>query len=167
MKMRTIKLTAQTLTDALQGKTAPAPNLPPDTELLDIKFDLLNNEVIIIVRSDSFEDIPEKYPIPELNITTATYTKAAPQISPQPISSPKVEPSRKPQAQSNLQATKIAEEFSPEQRKLLSFTVSGDTVIIKPIQFLKEEWEDINETVRSLGGRWVKGDIVSYWAIPI
>ena len=92
MKMRTIKLTAQTLTDALQGKTAPAPNLPPDTELLDIKFDLLNNEVIIIVRSDS-SNIPEKYPIPELNITTATYTKLPSDITPA-NQQPKVEPSR-------------------------------------------------------------------------
>ena len=169
MKMRTIKLTAQALTDALQRKAIAVPNLPADFELLDIKFDLLNNEVTAIVRSDSFEDIPETYPIPELNIASGADTKTVttPRIVSQPISSSKAEQARKPQPQTNQYAAKMAEEFSPEQRKLLSFTVSGDTVIVKPIQFLKAEWEDINETVRSLGGKWVKGDIVSYWAIPI
>jgi hypothetical protein len=38
--------------------------------------------------------------------------------------------------------------------------------VVKPVQFLKAEWEDINEVVRSLGGKWVKGDIISYWEIP-
>jgi hypothetical protein len=32
---------------------------------------------------------------------------------------------------------------------------------------LKDEWDDINDTVRSLGGRWVKGETESYWLIPI
>jgi hypothetical protein len=64
-------------------------------------------------------------------------------------------------------AIKMENEFSPEQRKVLSFTVKGDFVIVKPIQFLKAEWDDINEVVRSLSGRWVKGDIISYWEIPL
>jgi hypothetical protein len=58
-------------------------------------------------------------------------------------------------------------EFSPEQQKLLSFTTKGDCVVVKPVSFLKAEWDDINETVRSLGGKWVKGDIISYWEIPL
>ena len=60
----------------------------------------------------------------------------------------------------------MEKEFSPEQRRILSFTVKGDVVVVKPTQFLKAEWEDINEVVRSLGGKWVKGDIISYWEIP-
>ena len=39
--------------------------------------------------------------------------------------------------------------------------------MVKPVMFLKAEWEDINEVVRSLGGKWVKGDIISYWEIPL
>jgi hypothetical protein len=35
------------------------------------------------------------------------------------------------------------------------------------VTFLKTEWDDINEVVRSLGGKWVKGDIISYWEIPL
>jgi hypothetical protein len=61
----------------------------------------------------------------------------------------------------------MEEEFTPEQRKLLSFKVEGDFVIVKPIQYLKAEWNELNEVVRSLGGKWVKGDIISYWEIPL
>jgi hypothetical protein len=64
-------------------------------------------------------------------------------------------------------ANRTEQEFTPEQRRLLSFKTDGDCVIVKPTQFLKGEWEDINEVVRSLGGKWVKGDIISYWEIPV
>jgi hypothetical protein len=49
----------------------------------------------------------------------------------------------------------------------MGFTLEGDCVLVKPTQFLKTEWDDINEVVRGIGGKWVKGDIISYWAIPI
>jgi hypothetical protein len=39
--------------------------------------------------------------------------------------------------------------------------------VVKPVQFLKAEWDDINDVVRGLGGKWVKGDIISYWEIPL
>ena len=61
----------------------------------------------------------------------------------------------------------MEEEFSQEQRKLLSFTVDKEYLVVKPVKFLKAEWDDINEVVRSLGGRWVKGAIISYWEIPL
>jgi hypothetical protein len=38
---------------------------------------------------------------------------------------------------------------------------------VTPIQYLKAEWDEISDVVRSLGGKWVKGDIVSFWAIPL
>lgn len=176
MKMRTIKLTSKELIGALQGKaTVLTSDAPSDLEILDLKFDLLNNQIVVIVRSDSFKDIPETFPIPELNLTNTEKAEKKPKIITPKIvsqltSSEKSEPQpiiKKPQPQTNQYANKMAEEFSPEQRKLLSFTVSGDNVIVKPIQFLKAEWDDINETVRSLGGRWIKGDIVSYWTIPL
>jgi len=176
MKIRIIKLTPQSLIQAVQGKAASlVPNLPDDAELLDIKYDLFTRQVTAIVRSDKFEDVPESYPIPELNIThTATHKTTF-----QPVTNLKTEfkspislklertPVTKTQQQPSQYATKMEEEFSPEQRKLLSFKVEADYVIVKPTQFLKAEWEDINEVVRSLGGKWVKGDIISYWAIPV
>ncbi len=175
MKMRSIKLTSKAFIETLQGKAIAS--LPPDLELLDVKFDLPANEVIAIIRSDRFEDIPDTYPIPEINLLTTKETKPVasskiinPRITSQLSSEYKPEiqaGTKKIQPQTNQYADKMAEEFSPEQRKLLSFTISEDAVIVKPIQFLKAEWDDINETVRSLGGRWVKGDIVSYWAIPL
>ena len=172
MKMRTVKLTPKFLTEALQGKAASfASNLPSNIELLDVKFDLASSRVVAIVRSDSFEDIPETYPIPELTViyTAKTSTPAQPAANlPKPTATVKSEPApaKKPLTQPSQQAGKIENEFSPEQRKLLSFKAEGENVIVKPTQFLKEEWEDINEVVRSLGGKWVKGDIISYWSIP-
>jgi hypothetical protein len=61
----------------------------------------------------------------------------------------------------------VEKEFSAEQRALLSFTVEGDYVVVKPVQYLKAEWDEINDVVRSVGGKWVKGDIISFWVIPL
>ena len=170
MKMRIIKLTPEMLIELLKGKTANfTSNLPNDTELLDIKFDLFSKQVLAVVRSESFEDIGESYPIPEFNLTSTKDTIIAPKQPTTVKSEPKPEPkiATTNTVQPSKTALKMENEFSPEQRKVLSFTVKGDYVIVKPIQFLKAEWEDINEVVRSLGGRWVKGDIISYWEIPL
>jgi hypothetical protein len=175
MRMRTVKLTPKFLTEALQGKAASfASNLPTDIELLDLKFDLFSNQVCAIIRSESFEDIAEAYPIPELNIIYTAKPKTEPQLTtvknegkPTTNIRPELRPNPKPQTHPNQYTSKIEEEFNPEQRKLLSFKIEADCVIVKPTQFLKAEWEDINEVVRSLGGKWVKGDIISYWQIPL
>jgi len=165
--MRTIKLTPKLLLEALQGKAASfASNLPADTQLLDAKFDLSNNQVLAVVRSDSFDDIAEIYPIPEFKIIYLTFSKPLPKGASASEAEPAPAAPVKP-AQPAKGAIKLEGEFSPDQRKLLSFKVEGEYVIVKPTQFLKEEWEDINEVVRSLGGKWVKGDIISYWQIPL
>jgi hypothetical protein len=192
MKIRTIKLTPEALVELMQGKNpAYAANLPADMELLDIKLDLYTKQVTAVIHSATFEDAPTDQPTPEYEIKPTTRTKlddvapAAPTPTP-PVQAPepaptpvtpvaKVEPKPEPlaprptltQPPLNRYAAKMENEFSPDQRKLLSFNVKDDVVVVKPIQFLKAEWDDINETVRSLGGRWVKGDIVSYWAIPL
>ena len=174
MKMRTIKLTPKFLMEALQGKASSlASNLPTDAQLLDVKFDLCSNQVLAVVRSDSFEDIAELYPIPEFKIAYTAATKPTGQAVPAAkaehvVTTPaKPAPSALNPLQPGKTAIKMEGEFSPDQRKLLSFKVEGEYVIAKPTQFLKEEWEDINEVVRSLGGKWVKGDIISYWQIPM
>ena len=170
MKIRIIKLTPECLIELLKGKPSPfSSNLPSDAELLDLKLDLFSKQVRAIVRSESFEDIAESYPIPEFNLTNAKEPKIA--AKPVGIVKTELKPEAKPAnvklVQPSKTATKMENEFSPEQRKLLSFTVKGDIVVVKPVQFLKAEWEDINEVVRSLGGKWVKGDIISYWEIPV
>ncbi len=169
MKIRIIKLSPELLIELLQGKaSAFASNLPADTELLDLKLDLFSKQVLAVVRSDSFEDIAESYPTPELTLTRAAEPKAALKPAATVKAEPKLEP--KPATAKATQPSgstaKWENEFSPDQRKLLSFQVKGDCVVVKPIQFLKAEWDDINEVVRSLGGKWVKGDIISYWEIP-
>jgi hypothetical protein len=176
MKLRMIKLTPEFLTKAVQGKTeAFASNLPDDTELLDIKYDVFSKQIYAVVRSNSFEDVAESHPIPEFNLVYSASTKAAVQpatkakTKPEPtaVSKPEVNSASKIQTQPSRNTNEMEEEFSPEQRKLLSFKVEGDYLIVKPIQFLKAEWDDINEVVRSLGGKWIKGDIISYWEVPL
>lgn len=166
MKIRIIKLTPEFLVERLQGKASPfTSNLPSDIELLDLKLDLFSKQVLAIVRSDSFEDIAESYPIPEFNLVNTAETKTASKQT--ATVRQEFKPESKPTIQPSKITIKMENEFSPDQRKLLSFTVKDDCVIVKPIQFLKAEWDDINEVVKSVGGRWVKGDIISYWEIPM
>jgi hypothetical protein len=168
MKLRVIKTTPERFVEFLQGKPAKvAPHLPQDMELLDVKVDLAARQVVIVVRSESFTDVPESYPIPEININNEA---AKPVASPSATLLSQPKPTAvvsKPASQPSKNALKMENEFSPDQRKLLSFSVKGDVVVVKPVAFLKAEWDDINEVVRSLGGKWVKGDIVSYWEIPV
>jgi hypothetical protein len=168
MKLRTIKLTPEFFVELLKGKAAPfTSNLPSDAELLELKLDLFSKQVLAVVRSESFEDVAEGFPIPEFDF--ATKASAAKEVAqPDVIVAPEPVPLVAKQAPPVRDAAEgIANEFSPDQRKLLSFSVRDDCVVIKPIQFLKAEWEDINEVVKSIGGRWVKGEIVSYWEVPI
>lgn len=168
MKIRLLKLTPENFIQLLQGNPSPfASSLPADAELIDLKLDLVNNQVLAIVTSNSFEEVAS-YPIPELN-----QKMAEAKVTPKPAASAKLESKLEPKMATsaavavNKTPIKMENEFSPEQRKVLSFTVKGDVVVVKPIQFLKEEWEDINEVVRSLGGKWIRGDIISYWEIPL
>jgi len=126
---------------------------------------LFSKQVFAIVRSDSFEDVAESYPIPEFNLvyTASSKTESQPTISFKPESNP----TKKTPIQPSRDTSGVEKEFSPEQRKLLSFTVDGEYVKVTPIQYLKGEWDEISDVVRSLGGKWVKGDIVSFWAIPL
>jgi hypothetical protein len=187
--MRMIKLTPESLIESLQGKASSlTSNLPSDTELLDIKYDLFSRRVLAIIRSETFEDTAEAYPIPEFNVTYSANPKTSPspptatsKLEPKPTATLTMKPEPKPAATLKLESSAVKkmqvqpkhntslmeEEFSQEQRKLLSFTVDKEYLVVKPVKFLKAEWDDINEVVRSLGGRWVKGSIISYWEIPI
>jgi hypothetical protein len=178
MKIRIIKITPERFIQLLQGKTSNS-NLPNDIEMLDVKLDLFAKQISIIVRSDEFADVPESMPIPEFNLSmlntvAATEVKVGPKLlittsKPEVKVEPKASVAKlvPPKPDANRWAAKMENEFSPDQRKLISFTVKGDVVVVKPTSFLKAEWEDINEVVRSIGGKWVKGDIISYWEIPL
>jgi hypothetical protein len=177
MRFRTLRLSPDFLIKLLQGKSGCiTSNLPADTELLDLKYDLFSNQVLAVIRSDSFEEVAESRPAPEFTLTFTAVGKSTPlpaaaSVKPEltPPFAPKSEAAlvKKAAPKPSGNTGMIEEEFSPDQRKLLSFRLEGDCVIVKPTQFLKAEWDDINETVRSLGGKWVKGDIISYWAIPL
>jgi len=172
MKIRIVKLTPESLAGVLRGKPSTfTSHLPSDTEILDVKMDLFTKQVTLVVWSDSFEDVAEAMPIPEFQISKANEVKSTPKqaatIKSQVMPEAKSMVAKLPQPQPSRMASKMENEFSPEQRKLLSFTVKEDCVVAKPVVFLKAEWDDINEVVRSLGGKWVKGDIISYWEIPL
>ncbi len=175
MKIRIMKLSPERFMQLLQGKN-PVSNLSADVEVLDVKLDLFAKQVLILLRSESFEDIPESMPFPEFTVATGPETKFTPRPAAIPTAvKPEVKVELKPtvsklvppQPDANKWASKMENEFSPDQRKLLSFSVRDDMMVVKPVSFLKAEWEDINEVVRSLGGKWVKGDIISYWEIPL
>jgi hypothetical protein len=173
MRLRIIKISPEGLVQMLQGKNS-ASNLPNDIEILDLKMDLFSKQVSILIRSDCFDDVPEAIPIPEFVLTVPKENRTSSSKTPVPLK-PEVNVEPKPtvsklassQSDPNRWALKMEKEFNPDQQKLLNFTVKGDVVVVKPITFLKAEWEDINEIVRSLGGKWVKGDIISYWEIPL
>ena len=175
MKIRILKIAPEFLAGLLQCK-APAfkSNLPSDAEILDIKMDLFTKQVSMVVRSETFEDVPENHPVPEFQLSKTAEPPSTPKPAPAPtIKQPQVTPEPKPTVAKSIQpqpsryAAKMENEFSPEQRKLLSFTVKEDCVVVKPVMFLKAEWDDINEVVKGIGGKWVKGDIISYWEIPL
>jgi len=191
MKLRILKLTPEQFAGLLQGKALTfSSKLPSDLEVLDVKVDLFSRQVSMVVRSEAFEDVAETSPIPELtSIVTNKVQTAVAQVltdpkpaqptlkSVIPVHAVKVDPKPEITVSSaitksltppaNRYAAKMENEFSPEQRKLVTFNVKGDYVVVKPVAFLKAEWDDINEVVRSLGGKWVKGDIISYWEIPL
>jgi hypothetical protein len=172
MKIRIIKLTIESFLRLLQGKASNvSSNLPDDAEILDIRMDWLTKQVTLVVRSDSFEDVAESMSVPELtlskNVESKIPIKSSGSIKLQAAPELKSNIAKLPQPQPSRMASKMENEFSPEQRKLLSFTAKENCVVVKPVMFLKAEWDDINEVVRSLGGKWVKGDIISYWEIPM
>jgi hypothetical protein len=172
MKIRIVKLTSECLTSLLKGKLSNvASNLPGDAEILDVKMDLFTKQISMVVRSDNFEDVAESMPLPELilskNVESKSLIKSSAPLKLQATPELKSNIAKLPQPQPSRMASKMENEFSPEQRKLLSFTAKENCVVIKPVMFLKAEWDDINEVVRSLGGKWVKGDIISYWEIPL
>jgi hypothetical protein len=134
-------------------------------------MDLFTKQVSMVIRSESFKDIAENIPLPEFQLSKSMELKSTPKpaitVKPQVVPETKSMVAKLPQPQPSRMASKMENEFSPEQRKLLSFTAKENCVVVKPVMFLKAEWDDINEVVRSLGGKWVKGDIISYWEIPL
>lgn len=194
MKQKILKLTPEALVRALQGKPDQL-SLPEDLELVSIKYDAEFKQITAVVRSNTFEDVAEGKPTPELLPEAPAKPQApAPASTPAsaPVAGPKTQipaPQRSliqtltasaqpstsigagvktlgPKPEANQDTCGFEEEFTKEQRKVLRFTSDGDYVIVKPTQFLKTEWEDINDTVKSIGGKWVKGSIIDYWVIP-
>jgi hypothetical protein len=209
MKQKILKITPEELIRTLQGNPTQQLNLPPNTELLDIKYDAILNQVIAVIRNDAFEEVTEGTSNPEFTFKTTTLSQHSQIKTPiitsitEPVNPSNIvstensvttqinsTPSQKsffptltasqssptnigtgvktlgPKPETNVDTCGFEDEFTKEQRKVLKFVSDGNFVIVKPIQFLKTEWEDINDTVKSIGGKWVKGGTIDYWAIP-
>ncbi|MDR2699418.1 MAG: hypothetical protein LBC12_01125 [Nitrososphaerota archaeon] len=198
MKQKILNLTPEELIRTLQGKPTQQLSIPPDMELIDIKYDAFTKQVTAVVRSDNFENVSEGTPNPEF--TNKPSLTPQPQANPSdeilktstPIQTNPATPQKcfqtlttnqlysanstssigtgvktlEPKLETNIDTCGFEDEFTKEQRKVLKFTSDSDFVIVKPTQFLKTEWEDINDTVKSIGGKWVKSGTIDYWAIP-
>jgi hypothetical protein len=164
MKLRLLKLNPDFLIKLIQGKDQSIfSNLPNIVELIDIKYDLFSGNVLVIVRSDDFEDLKDGYPIPEFNLSYSETKNGGIVVTPEP----KIKLLKKIKTKIVQDISSYQNEFSSQQRKLLSFKIEDNYLIVKPVKYLKKEWNEINEVVKNIGGEWIKGSIISYWKIPI
>lgn len=166
MKMRLLKLEPTFLLKILNGKKESLiSNLPNDVELIKIKYDLFSGKVLLVIRSDTFANVEDSYPIPEFN---PKYSQSIKKISDSlVVSKPVVKETREQKTTVNQDILAYQKEFSPEQRELLRFKIEGGYLIVKPATYLKKEWNEINEVAKNIGGEWIKGSIISYWKIPL
>lgn len=170
--MRILKLKPDNLLDLLRGKKESViSNLPDDIELIKIKYNLFTGTVLLVVRSNTFGDLKNSYPIPEFKpefSQSTKYTASEKKIPTLiPVSKATVKKTREQKATVNQDILAYQKEFSPEQRELLRFKIEGDYLIVKPATYLKKEWNEINEVAKNIGGEWIKGSIISYWKIPL
>jgi len=163
MKFKMLTLNQKSFIELLRGtEKSNITNLPVDVELIDIKYDLFSGQIQIIVRSDDFEDTGS-FPIPNFE-DSSVHT---PIVASKPLVTSKPKVVETPSVNSNKIISAYQKEFNPEQIELLNFSIKGDYLIVKPAQYLKNEWNEINEVVKNIGGEWIKGSIISYWKIPI
>ncbi len=148
MKMRMIKLRPEFLIEKLQGKISSfTSNLPDDIELLDIKYDLFSKQVFAIIRSDSFEDVAESYPIPEFNVIYMTNPKTESQ--PTTNSKPRSKPTEKTLVQPSQDTSAVEKEFSSERERatkigldLQNICTDFNLPMVVVMHTLKESWDN-------------------------
>jgi len=154
MNVRALKIKSEVLIELLRREPSLSPSLPMDSELLDIKFDLLSQEVLAIVSSSLIDN----------NDSYTTLEKPE-------LASPAKDEEMQCKSIAKLTPCKIAEklqnELTSKYGKILSFSVKSNNLIACPIYPLSVEWKEINAFVENYGGRWVKGEFTSYWEIPI
>ena len=61
MNLKALKFSSEFLIELLRRDPSLSSSLPVDAELVDIKFDLLSQEVLVIVRSDSLIENADSY----------------------------------------------------------------------------------------------------------
>jgi hypothetical protein len=156
MKIKEFKIKPESLIALLRQDPILGANLPKDTELIDLKFDLLSNQAVVIVRSDLFTH-KDKGEIELSSLkeeSIALKTPAGLQCTSQHKSTP----------------CKIADTIKRElsqYSEVLNFSMRANCVIAEPNRTLEDKWVEIDKLVQDMGGRWINDKVSSYWEIPV
>jgi hypothetical protein len=155
MNVKALKFTSEFLIELLRRDPSLSSSLPVDAELVDIKFDLLSQEVLAFVRSDSL-------------IETASSESA---FEKQEVASSAKDEGMQCTSVAKLTPCRIAERLQNElvskYGKLLSFSVKSNNLIAYPVYPLGVERGEIDAFVKNCGGRWIEAEVSSYWEIPL
>jgi hypothetical protein len=151
MSIKQLRLPSELIIQSIINDSSLGANISLGAKLIDLKFDLLSNQVLATILSDPTAP-PKKYPPPtdEQGLVSEDEMKCS--------SLAKLTPCKI--------AERIQKELSTYSDKL-QLTVKSKFIIAKPTGALSSEWEEINNLVTDIGGKWVKGENSSYWEIPI
>jgi len=100
--------------------------------------------------ANAFEHVPSKTEMKPAKDVAPEYAKA-------PIES---EPA-------TLRIEEIIQKFEPV-KDLVSIDTESSTqfVLVRPKEYLKDEWKKVNDIAKELGGEWVSQGKESHWQIP-
>ncbi len=139
MKVKVLTFSPELLAELLRTDAILNAGIPSNAELVDLKLDLASNEVSAVFRTSNIDV--------ENASKNETPCKALSRIGECTI----------------LESLK--NKFAPQHRKLLTFEVESGILHARPVQALGSEWNEINDFVQNLGGRWIKDETGGYWEI--
>jgi hypothetical protein len=156
MKVKALKLTPELFKKFLLQEPTLSENLPKDIELVDLKLDLLSNQIIAVLRSDQFSNdasdlVNKKEPLPPKETSankTNTQCTSIHKLSPCKI------------------AESIKKEFS-QYHRVLNFSINGKYIIATPTHDVGSQWGKIDKLVKEFGGKWIESQTTSFWEMPI
>jgi hypothetical protein len=156
MKLKALKFTPELFTKLLLQEPSLSGNLPKDIELIELKLDLLSNQIIAVVRSDQFGNdasdlVNEQEPLPPRGSSANKTSKQCTSVH-------------------KLTACKIADNIKQEFSRyhhMLNFSINGKYIIPTPANDLGNDWGEIDKLVKEFGGKWIDSQTPSFWEMPI
>jgi hypothetical protein len=144
MRVRVLKFPRELLAEMLRKESSLNASLPSDAALVELGLDLKSNDVLAVFRTESIDGGDA-----ESAAETDSPCKSLSKIGECKI----------------LQS--LENRFAPQHRKLLTFEIESGILYARPIQKLANEWNEINDFVGKIGGRWIKDMTDGYWEIPL